>query len=100
MRIQMMRLGCESSVGGEIELERTEGGVRVTHHYSTAGRFGAKVKKQFLGEMRGSERREERFRFAMQVATLVYGRHAHGGPNATNSMVHDIFSQLDAIAGT
>jgi hypothetical protein len=73
--------------GEDIEIARTDGGALIT--------AGNKV----ICEVRRDEDRDARYLKAREVAKLVYGGDSRGRPNATNSMVHDVWQEIDRIAG-
>ena len=43
--------------------------------------------------------REERFGVAYNASRVVYGTDRRGGPNATNSMIHDVLREIERLAG-
>jgi hypothetical protein len=84
------------AIDGEVEIARTDHGALVT--------FGDQV----LCEVRRDESQEQRFKKAYEVARTVYGeerkrlgRRQTGEliPNATNSMIHDVFNEIERVAG-
>ncbi len=42
---------------------------------------------------------EERFGLAKNAAEVVYGTEPLGGPNASNSMIHDLLRAIEQVAG-
>lgn len=52
-----------------------------------------------IDEFRRDESREARYAKAAVVARYVYGRDRRGQAAATNSMVHDVLSEIERIAG-
>jgi len=86
--MQIRSITIEADDGhSEVEIMRIEGGALVTQ--------GDRV----ICEVRESEHREDRFAKAMEVAKLVYGTDRKGRVNATNSMVHEVFNEIDRVAG-
>ena len=72
---------------GNITIARTDAGALVT-----AG-------NQVAFEMRRDEDRSARWARACHAAELVYGRDKKGRPAATNSMIHDVLTEIDRVAG-
>jgi len=77
-------------VSGEIEIVATEHGALVT-----CGICGDRV----ICEVREKEHREDRFAKAMEVAKHIYGVDRKGRVSATNSMIHEVFNEIDRVAG-
>ena len=50
-------------------------------------------------EVERSDDREYRFAVAYNAAKLIYGVDRRGEPNATNSMIHDVISEIERVAG-
>ncbi len=46
-----------------------------------------------------NDSREDRYGVAWNAAKIVYGESKKGEPNATNSMIHDVFEMIDRVAG-
>lgn len=86
-------------VRGDVEITRTEEGALVTEEYFTTGRFGAKRKTRVVCEVWRNEERDERFAKALEAAKAVCGTSAKGEVIATNSMVHDVLSEIERVAG-
>ncbi|MBX3403853.1 MAG: hypothetical protein KF699_10635 [Phycisphaeraceae bacterium] len=72
---------------GTITIARTDAGALVT-----AG-------NQVAFEMRRDEPRDARWARACHAAELVYGRDRKGRCAATNSMIHEVWTELDRVAG-
>jgi hypothetical protein len=73
-------------VEGDIEIARTGHGALVT--------MGDRV----ICEVRRDEDREVRFSKAVDVAKLIWGTDRRGRANATNSMLHEIWIEIDRVA--
>ena len=73
---------------GQVEITRTEAGAHVT-----TGEFN-----QVLVEVARDEHPEDRYAKARTVAGAVYGT-IRGRPNATNSMVHEVMTEIERVAG-
>jgi len=86
MQIKSITIEADDSTG-EVEIMRIASGALVTQ--------GDRV----ICEVREDEHREDRFAKAMEVAKLVYGTDCKGRVNATNSMVHEVFNEIDQVAG-
>ena len=80
----------------QITIEGVEGDVEILHID-----LGALITSgnDILCEVRADEDRESRFAKACEVAKVVCGRDRRGGPNATNSMIHDVLNEIERIAG-
>ena len=52
-----------------------------------------------IAEFHRDESREARYAKAAEVAKHVYGRDRRGQAAATNSMVHEVMSEIERIAG-
>jgi hypothetical protein len=87
MQIKSITIQSEVRLADEIEIAAIEGGALIT--------MGDAV----VCEVRENEPREHRFQKATAVAKLVYGTDRKGRVNATNSMIHDVFNEIDRIAG-
>ena len=74
-------------VEGDVEIARTDDGALVTSG------------NRILCEVRRNEDREARYRKACEVAKIICGRDKRGGPNATNSMIHDVLNEIERVAG-
>ena len=72
---------------GEVTINRTFSGATVV------------VNHDIVCEVGRQEDREARLVKALRAAEFVYGRSKRGGPNATNSMVHDVLDAIDRVAG-
>lgn len=71
---------------GQVEITRTEAGAHVT-----SGELN-----QVLVEVARDEHPEDRYAKAQEVAAVLYGT-TRGKPNATNSMVHDVLTEIDLL---
>ena len=74
-------------VDGDVEIAHMETGALVTS--------GNRV----LCEVGKFEPREERYAKAYEVAKVVCGTDRRGRPNATNSMVHEVLTEIERVAG-
>jgi hypothetical protein len=77
-------------VEGDVEIMHTDQGALIT----TANRV--------LCEVRRDENREARFWKAYEVAKVVCGQSRRNGklePNATNSMIHEVLTEIERVAG-
>lgn len=74
-------------IQGDVEIARTDQGALVT--------IGRKV----ICEMQRDESREARYAKALEVAKVLLGTDRQGRVNATNSMVHDVWNEIDRVAG-
>ena len=74
-------------VDGDVEIARLDTGALVTS--------GNRV----LCEVGRDEPREARYAKAYEVAKVVCGTDRRGRANATNSMVHDVLSEIERVAG-
>jgi hypothetical protein len=54
---------------------------------------------QSVCEVAASEDRDSRWAKACTVAALVYGRDKKNRPAATNSMINDVLTEIERIAG-
>ena len=72
---------------GPISIARTDDGALVT-----AG-------NQVHFEMRRDEDRSARWARACHAAELIYGRDKKGRTAATNSMINDVLSEIERVAG-
>lgn len=65
-----------------------------------AADYGAQViANDVLVEVARTDSREDRFAVACNAAKVIYGTDRRGEPNATNSMIHDVFEQIERVAG-
>ena len=80
----------------DISIRRTERGAEVTIEQNTrhAGRQDI-----CIAHIARDENRESRYAKAVEVAKVVYGTDRHGRAAATNSMVHDVLSEMERVAG-
>lgn len=74
-------------VEGDVEISRLDGGALVT-----AG-------NRVVCEMRRDEDREARIAKAREVAKAVCGTDRRGRPLATGSMVLDVLTEMERVAG-
>ncbi|MBX3408159.1 MAG: hypothetical protein KF869_15510 [Phycisphaeraceae bacterium] len=83
-----------------IEIEGHENTIRIDRCYAN-GEYGARVTilTDEVCRLAASENRESRWAKACTVAALVYGRDKKGRPAATNSMIHEVWTELDRVAG-
>lgn len=73
-------------VEGDVEITRTERGAEVTANDITV-------------EVDRNDSREDRFQVAWNAAKIIFGETKRGEPNATNSMIHDVFTEIERGAG-
>lgn len=73
-------------VGGEVEITRTERGALV-------------AARDVEIEVERDASREERYAVASGAAEVMYGTGRRGGPDATNSMIHDVLGFIEQVAG-
>ena len=84
-------------IDGDVEIAHTDHGALIT--------CGDRV----ICEVRRDEDREQRFWKAYEVARAVYGqvrdrsrrspRRGQMIPDATNSMIHEVFNEIERLAG-
>ena len=96
MQITKVVIKAERTGTGEIEILRTDEGARVVHVIDQPGTC---MQRATLGVMRARDADETRYAFAARVATALCGSRRGGGPNATNSMVHDVMREIERLAG-
>lgn len=86
--MQIKSITIQSETGArDIEIAAIEGGALIT--------MGNAV----ICEVRENEPREHRFQKATAIAKLIYGIDRKGRVNATNSMIHDVFNEINRVAG-
>ena len=80
----------------DISIRRTERGAEVTieQHTRRAGRQDI-----CIAHIARDEDRESRYAKATEVAKVVYGTDRRGRAAATNSMVHEVLTELERVAG-
>jgi hypothetical protein len=80
----------------DVKISRTERGAEVTIEQNTrhAGRQDI-----CIAHIARDEDREARYAKAVEVAKVVYGTDRRGRAAATNSMVHDVLSEMERVAG-
>ena len=74
-------------VEGDVEIAATDKGALVT------------VGNRVICEVLRDESREARFDKAIEVTKCVCGVDRKGRVNATNSMIHDVFNEMNRVAG-
>ena len=74
-------------VDGDVEITREDSGAVVTANGEILCRVGM------------SEAADSRYAKAREVAKVVCGTDRRGEPCATNSMVHEVMTEIDRIAG-
>ena len=85
----------------QITIEGVEGDVEIMHvDHGALITSGNRI----LCEVRRDEPREQRFDKAYEVARIICGqcrdrRTGKTVPNATNSMIDDVLSEIDRVAG-
>ena len=90
MRIRAIVLEGEK---GQVQICRTSAGAAVT-----LGAGGSGDGAFQICEVARDEDPEARYAKARTVAGAVYGT-IRGRPNATNSMVHEVMTEIDRVAG-
>lgn len=80
----------------DISIRRTERGAEVTieQHTRRAGRQDI-----CIAHIARDENRESRYAKATEVAKVVYGTDRRGPAAATNSMVHEVLTEMERVAG-
>jgi len=80
----------------DVKISRTERGAEVTIEQNTrhAGRQDI-----CIAHIARDEDRDARYAKAVEVAKVVYGTDRRGRAAATNSMVHDVLSEMERVAG-
>jgi len=73
-------------VEGHVEIHRTERGAVV-------------IANDVELDVDRGDSREERYAVAYNAAKVVCGTTKRGEPNATNSMIHDVLSEIERVAG-
>lgn len=84
-----------------IVIEGAEGDVEIRHDDGGPdGRPGALViangVERFVAR---DDSREARYAVAYNAARVLCGTTKRGEPNATNSMIHDVLSEIERVAG-
>lgn len=84
-----------------IVIEGVEGDVEIRHDDGGPdGRPGALVIANGVERFVARDgAREERWGVARQVAKVLCGATKRGEPNATDSMIHDVLSEIERVAG-
>lgn len=78
-----------------IIIEGDEGDVEIR-----AADYGAQViANDVVAEVARTDSPEERYSVAYNAARVVYGTDRRGRPNATNSMIHEVLSEIERVAG-
>jgi len=80
----------------EVKISRTERGAEVTIEQNTrhAGRQDI-----CIAHIARDEDREARYAKAVEVAKVVYGTDRRGRAAATNSMIHEVLTEIERVAG-
>ena len=83
-------------IGQDISIRRTERGAEVTieQHTRRAGRQDI-----CIAHIARDEDRESRYAKATEVAKVVFGTDRRGRAAATNSMVHEVLTEMERVAG-
>jgi hypothetical protein len=83
-----------------IEIEGPENIIRIDRCYAN-GEYGARVTvlTDEVCRIAASEDRDSRWAKACTVAARVYGRDKKNRPAATNSMIHEVLTELERVAG-
>jgi len=83
-------------VDQDISIRRTERGAEVTieQHTRRAGKQDI-----CIAHIARDENRESRYAKATEVAKVVYGTDRRGRAAATNSMVHEVLTEMERVAG-
>jgi len=84
-----------------IEIQGTEQNVRIERLEDAIGRTSAQV---FVGnrlvcEVARDEDRDSRYAKARDAAAFIYGRDKRGNPAGTNSMIHEVLTEIERVAG-
>ena len=80
----------------DITIRRTDRGAEVTieQHTRRAGKQDI-----CIAHIARDEDRESRYAKATEVAKVVYGTDRRGRAAATNSMVHEVLTEMERVAG-
>ena len=80
----------------DITIRRTDRGAEVTieQHTRRAGRQDI-----CIAHIARNEDRESRYAKATEVAKVVHGTDRRGRAAATNSMVHEVLTEMERVAG-
>jgi hypothetical protein len=79
-----------------IEIDGVEENVTIAHtDHGALATAGNRV----LFEMQRTEPPESRYAKAYEAAKLICGRDKSGRPCATNSMIHEVLTELERVAG-
>ena len=80
----------------DITIRRTDRGAEVTieQHTRRAGRQDI-----CIAHIARNEDRESRYAKATEVAKVVYGTDRRGRAAATDSMVHEVLTEMERVAG-
>ncbi len=80
----------------DVTISRTQRGAEVTieQHTRRAGRQAI-----CIAHIARDEDRQARYAKAAEVAKVVYGTDQRGRAAATNSMVHEVLSEMERVAG-
>jgi hypothetical protein len=80
----------------DVKISRTDRGAEVTieQHTRRAGRQDI-----CIAHIARDEDRESRYAKAAKVAKVVYGTDRRGRAAATNSMVHEVLTEIERVAG-
>ncbi len=73
-------------VEGDVEIRRTERGAVV-------------IANDVEVEVARDDSRDDRYAVAWNAAKVLCGTTKRGEPNATNSMIHDVLSEIERVAG-
>ena len=84
------------SIDQDITIRRTDRGAEVTieQHTRRAGRQDI-----CIAHIARDEDRQSRYAKATEVAKVVYGTDRLGRAAATNSMVHEVLTEMERVAG-
>jgi hypothetical protein len=80
----------------DVKISRTDRGAEVTIE-----QFTRRAGKQdvCIAHIARDEDRESRYAKAREVAKVILGSDRHGRPLGTNSMIHDVLSEMERVAG-
>ncbi len=83
-------------VEGDVKISRTERGAEVTVEQFTrrAGRQDV-----CIAHVARDDGPEARYAQAVEAAKAILGADRKGRPNGTNSMVHEVLSEIERVAG-
>jgi len=79
-----------------IEIDGVEENVTITHtDHGALVTAGNRV----LFEMQRTEDRDSRWAKTLIAAAIILGRDKRGNPAGTNSMIHEVLTEIERVAG-